>query len=40
LWNDPALGIDWGLDSAEPVLSAKDKTLPTLADLPAYFTYP
>lgn len=23
LWNDPALGIDWGL--AEPILSAKDK---------------
>lgn len=23
LWNDPALGIDWGI--AEPILSAKDK---------------
>jgi dTDP-4-dehydrorhamnose 3,5-epimerase len=40
LWNDPALGIDWGLAGAEPVLSAKDKTHPALADLPAYFTYP
>ena len=40
LWNDPALGIDWGLAGNEPVLSAKDKTHPTLADLPAYFTYP
>ena len=39
LWNDPALGIDWGLAGAEPVLSAKDKTHPALADLPAYFTY-
>jgi dTDP-4-dehydrorhamnose 3,5-epimerase len=36
LWNDPALGIDWGLASAEPVLTAKD---PTLADLPPYFDY-
>jgi dTDP-4-dehydrorhamnose 3,5-epimerase len=40
LWNDPALGIDWGLAGAEPVLSAKDQTLPPLADLPAYFTFP
>jgi dTDP-4-dehydrorhamnose 3,5-epimerase len=39
LWNDPALGIDWGLASAEPVLSAKDRTHPTLADLPPYFDY-
>jgi dTDP-4-dehydrorhamnose 3,5-epimerase len=25
LWNDPALGIDWQLSGAEPILSAKDK---------------
>ncbi|MFA6014546.1 MAG: dTDP-4-dehydrorhamnose 3,5-epimerase [Gallionellaceae bacterium] len=24
-WNDPALGIDWQLKGAEPILSAKDK---------------
>jgi dTDP-4-dehydrorhamnose 3,5-epimerase len=30
LWNDPALGIDWGIDA--PLLSAKDKTAPCLAD--------
>jgi dTDP-4-dehydrorhamnose 3,5-epimerase len=29
-WDDPALGIDWPL--AEPVLSAKDRALPTLAE--------
>lgn len=25
LWNDPALGIDWQLNGAEPLLSGKDK---------------
>ena len=29
-WNDPELGIDWGV--TDPVLSAKDKTAPFLAD--------
>ena len=32
LWNDPALGIDWGLDPAEAILSDKDKVYPTLAE--------
>lgn len=31
LWNDPALGIDWGI--ADPVLSAKDKAGAPLAQL-------
>ena len=39
LWNDPALGIEWPLNGAEPILSAKDKVQPRLAELPAYFTY-
>ena len=39
LWNDPALGIDWRLGGREPVLSDKDQHHPTLADLPAYFSY-
>lgn len=31
LWNDPALGIDWGiLHGAVPILSAKDAAAPTL----------
>ncbi|MEO1657805.1 MAG: dTDP-4-dehydrorhamnose 3,5-epimerase [Pseudomonadota bacterium] len=38
-WDDPALGIDWGLGGDEPVLSAKDTEHPRLADLPQYFTY-
>ena len=31
LWNDPAIGIDWPLDT-EPLLSAKDKAGTLLAD--------
>lgn len=34
LWNDPALGIDWGLDPAvPPTLSEKDARSPRLADI-------
>lgn len=38
-WNDPRLGVKWGID--EPTLSAKDKQLPFLnelsdGDLPQY----
>ena len=32
LWNDPALGIDWGVSPAEAVLSEKDRKNPKLAD--------
>lgn len=31
LWSDPGIGIDWGLDEQEPVLSDKDILAPTLA---------
>jgi dTDP-4-dehydrorhamnose 3,5-epimerase len=31
-WDDPALGIDWPLDGAAPILSDKDRSLPALAD--------
>lgn len=33
IWNDPALGIPW--PTKEPVLSAKDRALPTLAEMEA-----
>jgi dTDP-4-dehydrorhamnose 3,5-epimerase len=32
LWNDPDIGIDWGLGGAEPVLSDRDKVHPRLSD--------
>lgn len=39
-WDDPALGIDWPLDAGcTPILSARDRQHPKLADLPAYFQY-
>ena len=31
-WNDPAVGIRWGLHS--PILSAKDKSHPNLSEVP------
>lgn len=35
LWNDPALGINWGIDN--PILSQKDEILPVLADFTSPF---
>ncbi len=36
LWNDPALNIQWPLDGAEPILSAKDLAAKRLADAEVY----
>ncbi len=33
LWNDPALGIDWGI--SDPILSSRDQQNPVFADIPA-----
>lgn len=30
-WNDPELGIDWGIDN--PIISEKDKNLPTFREV-------
>lgn len=35
-WNDPDIGIDWGVET--PVLSDKDAKAPKLADVPSPFT--
>jgi dTDP-4-dehydrorhamnose 3,5-epimerase len=36
-WNDPALGINWGIDEAMATLSDKDKRQPLLKDAPDLF---
>jgi dTDP-4-dehydrorhamnose 3,5-epimerase len=36
-FDDPTLGIDWGIDLAKAVLSDKDRRHPRLADLGAQF---
>ena len=38
-WNDPEVGIDWGLGDMTPVLSDKDANAPFLADLNSPFTF-
>ncbi|MEO7922320.1 MAG: dTDP-4-dehydrorhamnose 3,5-epimerase [Chitinophagaceae bacterium] len=40
IYNDPALGIDWGIRAGEEVVSDKDKLLPTLADCTNHFVFP
>ncbi len=37
-WDDPVIGIDWGL-TGDPVLSDKDAKAPFLAELEPVFTY-
>ena len=32
-YNDPDLGIDWGIDPADVIMSEKDRQLPRLKDL-------
>ncbi|OYX00335.1 MAG: dTDP-4-dehydrorhamnose 3,5-epimerase, partial [Bosea sp. 32-68-6] len=36
-FDDPALGIDWGLPAERLTLSDKDRRHPRLADLPRCF---
>jgi dTDP-4-dehydrorhamnose 3,5-epimerase len=32
LWNDPALGVDWG--AVDPILSKRDQANPPIAAIP------
>ena len=36
-YNDPAIGVDWGV--TDPILSDKDKNAPLLADSDCNFVY-
>src|SRR5687768_977315 len=36
-WNDPAIGIDWGIDEAQAILSERDRKHPVLAAAPELF---
>jgi dTDP-4-dehydrorhamnose 3,5-epimerase len=36
-FDDPALGINWGIAAADAILSEKDRKHPKFADLPKYF---
>lgn len=38
-WNDPALGIDWGIDAARIQVSAKDSNQPLLSELQSQFNF-
>jgi dTDP-4-dehydrorhamnose 3,5-epimerase len=36
-WNDPKLGIDWGVEESAVVLSARDREHPMLAEVKDWF---
>ena len=38
-WSDPDIGIDWGIDAAAAILSAKDSAAPLLADFQSPFRH-
>ena len=37
LWNDPEIGIDWGIDSSAAIVSEKDQNAPRLAEFTTNF---
>ena len=39
LWDDPGLGVEWGLGDQAPLLSNKDRLAPRLSEIDSPFTY-
>ncbi len=39
IWSDPDLGIDWGTEEGQVILSEKDRLLPRLSDVTEFFEY-
>jgi dTDP-4-dehydrorhamnose 3,5-epimerase len=39
IWNDPDIGIDWGVDTSDLTLSDKDAIAPAFADFDSPFDY-
>ncbi|MEE9473878.1 MAG: dTDP-4-dehydrorhamnose 3,5-epimerase [Acidimicrobiia bacterium] len=39
IWSDPDLGIDWGIEEGQAVLSEKDRALPPLSQVTDFFEY-
>ena len=37
VWDDPKLGIEWGVTKDAAIITDRDRNFPTLADLPNYF---
>tara|TARA_R100000655_G_scaffold51001_2_gene88594 strand:- start:1535 stop:2104 length:570 start_codon:yes stop_codon:yes gene_type:complete len=38
-WDDPAIGIDWGLQGQTPILSDKDTSAPLLSEIAPHFSW-
>ena len=39
IWNDPAIGIDWGIRTEDVILSERDKHHPRLSELDEVFNF-
>ncbi|MFI3282218.1 MAG: dTDP-4-dehydrorhamnose 3,5-epimerase [Rikenellaceae bacterium] len=39
IWNDPEIGVDWGIDEREAILSQKDLENSSFSDLNSPFSY-
>ena len=37
VWDDAAIGVDWSIEAESVIMAERDRALPRLADLPAFF---